>query len=98
MKKDEARLQQLIEDPEDDRLLEEDMPLIRAGLLHLNWTDRSEGRCHPFVTPSPAAAKYLDKDGRITPANRRTLRELVPGTTRADISWASAHIQPNYNA
>lgn len=96
MTKDERRLQQLIEDPNDDRPLEEDVPLIRAGLLLLNWTDRPAGRVHPFVTAAPQAAAYLNKGGRLSPANRRTLKDLVKVQQR-DIDWMRENIQPNYN-
>ena len=94
MTKDEKRLTQLIEDPNDDTLLEDDLPLIRGGLLLLNWTDRPEGRCHPFVTASPVAVKYLAK-GKLTPAHRRTLKELACWN-RSDIAWAKEHIEKHY--
>lgn len=96
MNTNEKRIQQLIEDPSDDRPLETDAPLIRAGLLHLNWTDRPEGRVHPFVTVSPVAATYLEKNGRLTPAHRRTLKELTK-VERGDINWMRERVQPTYN-
>ena len=93
--KNEKRFIQLIEDPNNDTLLEEDIPLIRSGLLYLNWTDRSEGRVHPFVTAAPQAVKYFQKEGRLTPAHLRTLKEIA-SVSKKDIEWAKHHIQPNY--
>lgn len=100
MKKDERRIQELIDYPNRDEIIEDDIPLIRAGLLHLNWTDRPPeqgGRVNAFVTPNPQACKYLAKHGRLTPQHRRTLRDLAKkGVTRSDIEWARAHIKPTY--
>lgn len=96
MKADEKRIEQLLNNPDNDHLLEEDFPLIRAGLLVLSWTERDEGRCHPFVTPDPTAVKYLQKNGRLTPAHRRTLKELAQKLSRSDVAWARTHIQPTY--
>jgi len=97
---DEKRIQQLIDNPERDTILESDIPLIRAGLLDLNWTDRPAdqgGRVGPFITAGSQAAKYLQKYGRLNPANRRTLRGLADKAVRlSDIEWAKAHIQPSY--
>lgn len=96
MTKDEKRLHHLISDPDDDAILEEDIALLRAGILHLNWTDTPEGRLHPFVTSSPVAAKYLERHGRLSPAHRRTLRELA-NITRKDVEWAKENIQHRYH-
>ena len=96
IKADERRLAQLISDPDNDDILDEDIPLIRAGILHLNWVDLSEGRCHPFVTASPTAAAYLHKAGKLTTAHRKTLRGLAKGVRAADIAWARTHIQPKF--
>ncbi len=95
MKADEQRLQQLIDTPDRDALLETDIPLIRAGLLHLNWTDRPEGRVHPFVTASPVATKYFGANQRLTPAHRRTLRDLAE-VKAGDVAWAKDNILPQY--
>lgn len=97
MRADEKRIEELLDDTYADALLESDLPLIRAGLLVLNWTEREAGgRCHPFVTPDPTAAKYFLKEGRLTPAHRRTLKGLAQPVTRSDFAWAQSHIQPQY--
>lgn len=96
MKADEKRLLQLIEDPNEDTLLEEDIPLIRNGILYLNWTDTSEGRAHPFVTASLQAYRFFKKGGRLTPAHRRTLKDLALATPK-DIEWAKTQIPTDYN-
>ena len=58
------RVTQLLDDCNDDSFQESDIPLIKRGVLHLNWTDRPEGRCHPFVTVSPLAAKAAGTAGK----------------------------------
>tara|TARA_B100000287_G_scaffold237299_1_gene223277 strand:+ start:2566 stop:2853 length:288 start_codon:yes stop_codon:yes gene_type:complete len=95
MKADEKRLLQLAEDPNDDDLREEDIPLIRKGILHLNWTDTPSGRIHPFVTVSLQAVRYLQKEGRLTPAHRRVLKDIGLATNK-DIEWAKAQTQTKY--
>jgi hypothetical protein len=97
---EQQRIQELLDYPNRDEIKETDIPLIRAGILFLNWTDRPAdqgGRCSPFVTPSTQALTYLDKHKRLTPAHRRTLRGLAKKCVRrSDIEWAKTHIQPSY--
>lgn len=100
MKEDEKRIRHLVDNPERDEILEKDISLIRAGLLNLNWTERPAeqgGRCFPFVTADKQAVTYLNKNGKLTPAHRRTLRDLAKQCVkRSDIEWAKTHIQPTY--
>jgi hypothetical protein len=95
MKADEKRLLQLVDDPNADNFLEEDIPLIRKGILHLNWTNTPRGRIHPFVTVSLQAVRYFQKEGRLTPAHRRTLKDLALVTNK-DIEWAKTQKQSKY--
>lgn len=95
MKADERRLNELIDDPWADDYKDGDGKLLRAGLLLLNWTDRPEGRCHPFVTAAPQAVKYFTKHNRLTPEHRRTLRELAK-VSKTDIEWVKTYSQPKY--
>lgn len=96
MKQDEKRLLQLADHPDRDEVMESDIPIIRSGLINLNWVDRPTeqgGRCCPFVTADPQALKYYHKNGRLTPAHRRTLRELT-SVKRSDIDWVREWLKP----
>lgn len=87
MKDDESRLVQLGNNPEDDTMLDTDIPLIKDGLLILSYTTVEDQRKFPFVTPTPQALRYLEARGRLTPADRRVLKSLSSATDDL-IEWA----------
>ena len=96
MTKDEVRINQLLDDPNDDKITDDDLTYIRAGVLLLNWTETPHGKAHPCVTPSSVAVTYMTKHGRLTPQHRRTLKGLVTRKVKADVQWAKKHIQEIY--
>ena len=79
----------------DDMMLESDIPLVRKGVLLLNWCDRAEGRAHPFVTASPRAVSLIQTHGRLTPADRRNISESSK-VLRSDIDWARKYIETKH--
>lgn len=93
MKADEKRIIELDQNPDADDIRESDIPLVRAGLLHLPSCHVGNKRQAMWVEPHPDALRYMRKHGRLTPQHRLTLRATVAGTIRQkDIEYARSCI------